>query len=323
MMRVLITGPTGFIGRHCLARLMNEDCEIHAVSRRPPLLADDRVHWHCADLREAAAARHVVTTLRPTHLLHLAWEATPGVYVQSPENFRWLKTSLEMATAFGETGGERFLGAGSAAEYENGHARCFEEATPTRSSSIYGKCKAACWLGIEALGQHYGFAAVWGRIFLPYGPGDSPARLIPSVLATLAEKQPIDTTHGHQLRDFIYAPDLGDLLVRLLLSPEGGVFNIGTGRGTTVRSVITYLADQLGGRELLRFGAIEMRPNEPPSQVADMTKVESLLGWSAPTVIERGLDRTLAEWRSDRMAFAGPAGPLSNLFPLRPRPDVS
>jgi nucleoside-diphosphate-sugar epimerase len=290
---VLITGPTGFLGRHCLDRLLSEDCEIHAVSRRHTASGGDRVHWHAADLRDPAQARELILAIRPSHLLHLAWEATPRIYSASPENLRWLEAGLAMVASFGEAGGRRFVGAGTSVEYESGHERCTEDVTPIRPSTIYGKCKAACSLAVEAAAQHYGFAAAWGRIFLPYGPGDPPGRLIPSVLASLDQRRPVETTHGRQLRDFIYAPDAADLLVRLLFSSEAGAFNIGTGCATTIRSVIEYLAERRGGRELVRLGAIEPPPGEPPRLIADMTKVHGRLGWSPATSIEAGLTRVL------------------------------
>lgn len=297
---VLITGPTGFLGRHCLDRLLSEDCEIHAVSRHPHASGGhaqggERVRWHAADLREPAAVRRLIDAIRPSHLLHLAWEATPRIYSGSPDNLRWLEAGLAMVAAFGDSGGRRFVGAGSSAEYESGHQRCTEDVTPIRPATIYGKSKAAAWLGIEAAAQYYGFSAAWGRIFLPYGPGDPPARLIPSVLSALEQKRPVETTHGRQLRDFIYAPDAADLLVRLLFSPEVGSFNIGTGCATTIRSVIEYLADRRGGRELLCLGAIEPPDGEPPLQVADMARVRARLGWLAPTSIEAGLTQVLAQ----------------------------
>jgi nucleoside-diphosphate-sugar epimerase len=295
MRRVLITGPTGFIGRHCLDRLLSEDCEIHAVSRRNNAAGGDRVRWHEADLREPAEARGLIAAIRPSHLLHLAWEATPRTYSRSPENLGWLQASVAMIGAFGEVGGERFVGAGSSAEYQSGHDHCTEDLTPLRPSTVYGKCKAACWLGVEAAAQYHGFSAAWGRIFLPYGPGDPPGRLIPSVLAALDQRRPIETTHGRQLRDFIYAPDAADLLVRLLFSTESGAFNIGTGCATTIRSAIEYLADRRGGRELVRIGTIEPPAGEPLRLIADMTRVHARLGWSAATSIEAGLTRLLRQ----------------------------
>jgi nucleoside-diphosphate-sugar epimerase len=274
---------------------MSEDCEIHAVSRRRHAPGGDRVCWHEADLHEPADACGLIAAIRPSHLLHLAWEATPRIYSGSPENLRWLRAGLAMVAAFGEAGGQRFVGAGSSAEYESSHQRCAEDLTPIRPATIYGKCKTACWLGVEATAQHYGFSAAWGRIFLPYGPGDPPGRLIPWVLSALDQKRPVEATHGRQLRDFIYAPDAADLLVRLLFSPEAGSFNIGTGCATTIRSVIEYLADRRGGRALLRLGAIEPPAGEPPLLVADMARVRARLGWSAPTSIEAGLAQVLGQ----------------------------
>jgi nucleoside-diphosphate-sugar epimerase len=294
MSRVLLTGASGFIGRHCLDRLLREDCEIDAVTRTGRGPGGRRVRWHAADLRDPEEAGRVVAMLRPTLLLHLAWEATPGFYSRSPDNIRWLAATIAMAAAFGETGGRHFVGAGSSAEYDSVDKLCVEDSTPIRPVTIYSKCKAACWLALDAAAQYHGFAAAWGRIFLPYGPGDPANRLIPSVLAALIDKRPVETTHGHQQRDFIYAPDAADLLVRLLFSSETGAFNIGTGKPTTVRRVVEYLATSLGGGDLLRFGAIEPGRGEPAFLAADMSKATARLGWSAPTAIEAGLDKLLA-----------------------------
>src|SRR5205085_2609309 len=114
-----------------------------------------------------------------------------------------------------EAGGKRFVGAGTSAEYEPTEGPCEEDRTRLRPATLYGKCKAACWLAAEAAAQHFGFTAAWGRIFLPYGPGDPPGRLIPSLLMALKEGRSIATTHGEQLRDFVYAPDVADLLTHL------------------------------------------------------------------------------------------------------------
>ena len=297
-MRVLLTGASGFIGTHCLRLLMAQDCEIHAVSRGGQATSGSRVRWHAADLRDPAQAADLIGSVRPTHLLHAAWVATPRVYAQSPENADWLRAGQAMAEAFGRTGGIRFVGVGSSAEYAAGERLCSEDVTPVRPVWPYGKCKAECWLAIEAAARQHGYAAAWGRLFLPYGPGDPPQRLIPSVLTAFRDGKPLPATHGGQVRDFVHAPDAADLMVRLLLSSETGAFNVGTGRGSTVRSVIEYLADRYGGRDLVRFGAIDTASGEPPVLVADMTKAKARLGWSAATGLEAGLDGALADWKA-------------------------
>lgn len=289
MRRVLVTGASGFVGTHCLRRLAREDCEIHAVNRAgrgEPIVG---VIWHAADLRDAAQALALIGKIRPTYVLHGAWIATPGLYSHSPENFRWLQSTMALAEAFGAHGGARFVGIGSSAEYRPDDRPCIEDETPIQPATIYGKCKAAAWLAVQAAAQQHGFSAAWGRLFLPYGPGDPPQRLIPSVLGALREGKPVPTTHGRQQRDFIYAPDAADLLVRLLLSEEAGAFNIGTGRGTTVGSVVEHLAARCDRPDLPQFGAIALAPGEPAVLVADMSKVQRRLSWSPATDVQSGL----------------------------------
>ena len=293
MIRVLITGASGFIGTHCLRRLLAEDCEIHAVNRGGVGEHSDRVRWHAADLRDSAQATALVVGVRPTHLLHCAWIATPRIYGSSPENFDWLRSGIALALAFGANGGIRFVGVGSSAEYDPTDVPCVEDETPIRPATVYGNCKAACWLVTQAAAQRFGFSAAWGRLFLPYGPGDPPQRLVPTVLAALRVGKPVPTTYGTQQRDFIYAPDAADFLVRLLLSSESGAFNVGTGRATTVRAVIEYLASRCERPDLPQFGAIAPPPGEPAVLVADMTKVRDRLSWSAPTDVPRGLEEIL------------------------------
>ena len=84
MKRVLVTGATGFIGRHCLEPLVAREFEVHAVHNvRPvhatgPASADDAVRWHACDLLSVGAAAALISEIAPTHLLHLAWYAVPG-----------------------------------------------------------------------------------------------------------------------------------------------------------------------------------------------------------------------------------------------------
>jgi nucleoside-diphosphate-sugar epimerase len=297
MRRILVTGASGFIGMHCLRRLTLEDCEIHAVNRSGNGEAHANIVWHAADLRDPAQASSLIAKIRPTHLLHGAWIATPGLYSHSPENFTWLQSTIVLAEAFGGHGGARFVGIGSSAEYDPGDRLCIEDETPIRPATIYGKCKAAAWLAVQALAQQRGFSAAWGRLFLPYGPGDPPQRLIPSVLSALRDGKPVPTTHGRQQRDFIYAPDAADLLVRLLLSEENGAFNIGTGRAKTVRSVVDYLASRCGRPDLPQFGAIALAPGEPAILVADMSKVRDRLSWVPPTDVQSGLAEVMRSTR--------------------------
>src|SRR5262249_15187187 len=102
---VLVTGASGFIGRHCCNRLAAEPGRHHAVSRRGIGPASGTIRGPAAARLAPGAARRLVAEPRPTHLLHAAWVATPGVFWHGPENLDWLAAGLELVRAFGEAGG--------------------------------------------------------------------------------------------------------------------------------------------------------------------------------------------------------------------------
>ncbi|HEY7664510.1 MAG TPA: NAD(P)-dependent oxidoreductase [Xanthobacteraceae bacterium] len=303
---VFVTGGSGFLGRHCLDALSRRGFRVHAVSRTRNDASSNGIIWHNLDLLARGAVERAIERLRPSHLLHLAWMTTPDRYRNAPENVDWLEASLALLRAFGEQGGQRFVGVGSSAEYDAATGRCIEEATPIRPASLYGQCKAACWMAAEAYARRYRFSAAWARVFLPYGPGDAPQRLIPSLLAALGAGTPIDVTDGSQVRDFVYVTDIADLLARLTAAAQAhGAYNLGTGRGVPVRQVIEWAAARLHARELVRFGARPPRDDEPPALVADTGKAERVLDWRAPTSIEVGLERLLQGTGQSSPALSG------------------
>lgn len=289
---VLITGASGFLGAHCLARVLDViQGQVHAAARSRPTSLPSRLIWHQADLRNPADCEALIGQVRPTHLLHCAWVATPGIYSETIENLDWVNGSAQLAHAFGRAGGRRFVALGSSAEYDAGEAYCNEDLTPIRPATLYGKCKVAFWQELQAAAQTFGFSAAWARIFLPYGPGDNPKRLLPSLITALDAKQEFLASTGEQLRDFTFSTDIADMVTRLLWMEDYGVFNIGTGRGVTVRHAMELAADMLNARHLLRIGARPMASGEPMVLVADMTKTANALVDFAPTSLEEGVAR--------------------------------
>ena len=111
MTRVLVTGGTGFIGRHALPLLAGH--EVHASFSRAPGEDVPGVTWHRCDLLDTAAATTLVAEVRPTHLLHFAWYAVPGKFWDAAENAPWVEASLGLLAAFAGAGGRRATFAGS------------------------------------------------------------------------------------------------------------------------------------------------------------------------------------------------------------------
>src|SRR5215212_5161524 len=82
MKRVLVTGATGFIGRHVVPELLERRYDVHTVGRTDEAL-HDQVTFHLCDLLDGSQIRALMAEVRPTDLLHFAWYAEPGLYWSS------------------------------------------------------------------------------------------------------------------------------------------------------------------------------------------------------------------------------------------------
>jgi nucleoside-diphosphate-sugar epimerase len=290
-MRVLVTGASGFLGRHCLPRLVAGGAEVHAVARIPIELPG--IRWHAADLLRAGSAFEVVKEVRPTHLLWLAWCTELGDYWTSPENEAWKRESLAALRVFLDGGGSRAVMAGSCAEYDWSAGVC-AESTQLDPATLYGRAKRDTF---EAASAMAGSALAWARLFFLYGPHERPQRLVPSVIRALLESREAECSDGRQRRDFLYVDDAADALVRLLGSPHAGAVNVASGGAVAVREVVQMIADQLGRSEWVRFGARPTPADEPAEIVADTRLLNERVGWRPSVSLADGIARSIAWWR--------------------------
>ena len=169
------------------ARLRGARGRLRKIPNSCRRTSEDVAAWHRADLLDPAAARTLVEQVRPTHLLHLAWYAEHGLFWTSTENVRWVEASLRLLRAFGEAGGERAVTAGTCAEYDWSAGGLYVEgASPLAPATLYGTCKHALRLVGEAWCEQNGIEFAWGRVFLLFGPGEHPERLVPAVAQAVA-----------------------------------------------------------------------------------------------------------------------------------------
>lgn len=301
MKRILLTGATGFIGRQCMPLLFSRGYEVHAVSSRPTARDDTPVLWHQADLLDPLQTSRVISEVRPSHLLHLAWYTVPRHYWTSAENLRWVQSSLGLLQAFSQHGGRRVVMAGTCAEYDWQHGICSESVTPLSPTTLYGTCKQSLQLMLTAFSKETRLSAAWGRIFFLFGPHEAPDRLVAHVIQSLLQKKPARCTRGDHARDFLYVQDVADAFVSLLESAVSGPVNIASGRPTALRDVIGKIGELLHRPDLIQLGALPTREEDPPLLVADVGRLTKEVGWAPQYDLTSGLERTI-EWWKDRMA---------------------
>ncbi len=299
MKRVLLTGASGFVGRHCLSALLAQSYQVHAVAspKNAPPAGPPGVLWHRANLLDEVETSALLAEVRPTHLLHCAWYAVPGKYWTATENFRWVEASQHLLKAFAAQDGQRLVGVGSCAEYDWSDGHCSELTTPLKSGTTYGECKHALQILLAAFSRQAKLSAAWGRLFFLYGPGEPAARLVPSVIQSILQEQPALCTHGRQIRDFLYVLDAADALVALLDSNIEGPVNVASGKPVAVAEVIREIADQMNRPNLVQLGALPAAENEPPLLLADVARLRDEVGWSPRYDLTSGLAETINWWR--------------------------
>ena len=294
MKKLLFTGASGFIGRHALPYLLECGYEIHAVASQTISL--DGCTVHTANLLNPVEVSRLVETVRPTHLLHLAWYVEHGKFWTSPENTRWVEASLHLLNAFIANGGRRVLTTGTCAEYETGHSICVEDETPCEPATLYGVCKYRLYRMQTEMCGRAGVSSTWARIFFLYGPGEPERKLVPSVITSLLRGEPAATTHGEQVRDFLHVEDVARALVAILDSNIEGAVNIGSGEAITQRHVIETIARLIGRLDLLQLGVIPAAANDPERLVPDVSRLRST-GFTPKHTLTHGLADVISRMR--------------------------
>jgi nucleoside-diphosphate-sugar epimerase len=285
--RVLVTGATGFIGRHAGPLLAERGYEVHGVGS-----AD-------ADLLDPEQATSLIERVQPSHLLHFAWYAVPGKFWTAPENAAWVEASVRLLQAFADHGGERAVMSGSCAEYDwTGTGVLSERDTPLRPATYYGECKGEMRTAGARLADEHGFGFAWGRIFFAYGPYEQPGRLVSQVAELLVKGEPAPTSEGTQRRDFLHARDVAAAFVALLDSEVSGPVNIGSGMAVRVREVVSLIADAAGRPDLVRYGEVPQRPGDPEVIEADVTRLRDEVGWRPSVTLEDGIRETVGWWKT-------------------------
>ncbi len=294
MKRILVTGGNGFVGRPCLTLLKDHGFEVHSVTRRTPP-RDGSTQWHCANVRDIVEMQLLLSNIRPTHLLHLAWETQPGAFWASPENLPWLRSSVALFHAFEQSGGMRIVGTGSCAEYDWTAGPCRERKTPCRPNTAYGRAKLAASTYLDAM-QHAKLSTAWARLFFLFGPHASKHRMPGVIIDSLHRHEHAKCASGTQRRDFLHVNDAARGIVSLVDSEVTGPINICSGVEISIGWMAQYVADLMGKAHLLQIGETASSDHNPHSIVGDNNRLREEVGWHATLSLEDGLRETVAGW---------------------------
>ena len=199
-------------------------------------------------------------------VIHVAWYAEPGKYLQSPKNLDCLIGSVNMAKGAGRAGVRRVVGIGSCFEYDLAVGKLSIN-SPLKPLSLYAAAKTAVFSTLSQFLPSQGIEFLWCRLFYLYGDGEDARRLVPYIRSMLAAGKPAELGRGDQVRDFTDVSVAGKMIVDEAMGDRQGAVNICSGVPVTVREIAENIADEYGRRDLLHFGVRPDNEVDPPCVV--------------------------------------------------------
>ncbi len=320
--RVVVTGGSGFLGRHVLEGL-------HARGVTPDRIFVPRSKDF--DLTEADACRRLYADAFPGQkvdcVIHLAAEVG-GIGANRENPGRYFFANMAMALhlieearkdGFAERGAQ-FVQTGTICAYPNLTPVPFKEENlwngyPEVTNAPYGVAKKAAWQMLDAYKLQYQMKSTYVLPVNLYGPWDNfnlhSSHVIPALIRKCIEAKDAGQEFievwgtGSASREFLFVEDAADgILTAAETMGEPTPINLGTNFEITIRDLIhliaklTGFADEATIEDKIRWDAT--KPDGQPRRCLDVERAKELMGWRAKVGFEEGLERTIAWFREHR-----------------------
>jgi GDP-4-dehydro-6-deoxy-D-mannose reductase len=307
--RALVTGGAGFVGRHLVAALRAGRHEVLAAGLGHGERDEDGLRWRELDVVDGEACRAVVAEARPDWVFHLAGLAHVGLCERDPErtlavNFGGTRRVLEACAAAARDA--RVMIVSSAEVY--GHVpperQPITEDQPLRPATAYALSKACAELAGQRAAAD-GMRLLVVRPFNHIGPGQSDEFVASSFARQLARieagAQPPVLRVGNleAVRDLTDVRDAaGAYVAAMERAPDGALFNVTSGRATSVRQLLDLLLSLCRSRVSVEADPARLRPIDVPVLHGSSAALERAVGWKAGRELRETLADLLDYWRA-------------------------
>lgn len=301
-MRVLVLGGSGFLGSHIVDRFLAEKHEVSVYDlyperyRRTPA----GVEFITGDFGNVGALDEVIATGYDA-IIHCVSTTTPKSSSESTEfdiqsNVIGTVKLMDICVRR-RTGKLVFLSSGGTVYGDVGDAGSVSESHGASPICSYGVSKLSIERYLSVYQHLHGLNYVSLRLSNPYGERQSPHRALGALSVFLYRtltRQPIEIWgDGSVTRDFIYAGDVAGAVYQSTMRPLTGIFNVGTGVGTSLRELVAEIAQAVGIEPKIVW--LKSRPYDAPRIVLDCAKLRGAAEWKHATGMAEGISTT-AEW---------------------------
>ncbi len=304
-MKVLVTGGAGYIGSHTVRQLVRAGADVTVLDSmiygHPAALVDPGVRLVKGDLGDATVVYPLLAHGHFDAVVHFAAFIQVGESVKDPLRYyeNNIAKPLTLLKAMLLAGTKRFVFSSTAAVFGIPEEIPIPETAPKNPINPYGSSKLMLERVCRDCEQPYGLKSVFLRYFNASGASEDAAigedhdpesHLIPVILQAIKGERPgitvfgtdYDTPDGTCVRDYVHVDDLADAHLRALdYLMKGGntdCFNLGTGKGLSVKEIIDAAEKVTGRKAPVTYGP--RREGDPPFLIADSRKARRVLGWS-------------------------------------------
>ncbi|WP_018317445.1 NAD(P)-dependent oxidoreductase [Bradyrhizobium sp. WSM2793] len=274
-MKILVTGATGFVGRHVVNTLLGRGHSVVAVARNGEKARSlpwfTQLEFISCDLHQDFRPA-LSDGSQPDALIHLAWPGLPN-YRDFFHLGRNLPADLSFLEAAVDSGVSQIMVAGTCLEYGMEYGPLTEQGA-TAPITAYGLAKDALRKSLEFLQQQKPFTLQWMRLFYMYGEGQNPSSLLAQLDRAIDEDAPFfNMSAGDQLRDYLPINDVAANFALALENPLAcnGVINCCSGAPISVLDLVSQ-------RRRSRSSGIELRRGHFP-----YPDYEPMAFWGVPS----------------------------------------
>jgi dTDP-glucose 4,6-dehydratase len=316
--KILVTGGAGFIGSHIVDELVEKGFDVTVIDNldtgRLENLAHHRknkdFHFIRGDIRSFDVLKETLKDIDA--VFHEAALASVTLSVKNPilTNDVNVGGTLNLLKTCRDLGVKRFVFASSAAIYGDAKSPLKKEDDNPNPTSPYGVSKLAAEKYVRVFHRVYGLETVCLRCFNVYGPrqnvdihGSYGGAISIFINRILKELPPKIYGDGEQTRDFVYIKDVvqANMLALDRKDVAGEVFNIATGKKTSINQVANTLRDVMNRTNLENLH-VDPRPTDIRHGYADISKAQKTLGYTPKFSIKEGLTE-LVNWYTNKTHF--------------------
>ena len=328
-MKVLVTGAAGFIGMHCIERLLargdqvvgidnlNDYYDVTLKESRLARIADHAAfRFHRVSIEDKEAMAGIFAGEKPDRVIHLAAQAGVRYSLENPHAYidANLQGFMNILEGCRHNDVAHLAYASSSSVYGGNAQMPFSEHhSVDHPVSLYAATKKANELMAHTYSHLYGLPTTGLRFFTVYGPWGRPDMALFLFTDAIRNGRPIDVfNQGAMVRDFTYIDDIVEGVIRVLdktatpdpnfdpMNPDPGsstapfrVFNIGNGNPTPLMDYIGALEDALG--MTAKKNMMPMQPGDVPATSADTSELRDWVGFAPNTDVRDGVQR-FVDW---------------------------